>query len=151
VGLTDRIASGDSVAFDSDAIIYFVEEHHDFISIVEPVFKRASTGDVDAHASMIKVRPPREHQAELANKYRTILNESANLTVHPISSAIAERAAAIRAQHRLTTPDAVVAATALEARCKFLVTNNGDDFRDIKDPEVLVINTFRTDPEGARN
>jgi len=156
VGLADRIAAGSSILLDSDALIYFVEEHADFLPVVEPVIEMVASGQISAHASTINllevlVRPLREKRTDLAARYRAILTQSRHLTLHPLSSAIAERAAAIRAEFRLTTPDAVVAATALEAGCSFLVTNNGDDFGRIREPEVLVVRQFVGSSKGDQN
>jgi predicted nucleic acid-binding protein len=54
---------------------------------------------------------------------------------------IAARAAEIRAVHRLRTPDALQAATAVHARATALVTND-PVFRRVSQLEVLILDEF---------
>jgi predicted nucleic acid-binding protein len=55
--------------------------------------------------------------------------------------AIAERAALIRANFSLRTPDAIVAATALEHDCSYLITND-PTFRRVVGLRILVIDDY---------
>ncbi len=54
----------------------------------------------------------------------------AALTEHPVDQAVAERAGRLRRAHGLRTPDALIAATALEHGHP-LVTRNQRDFRRV--------------------
>jgi predicted nucleic acid-binding protein len=80
----------------------------------------------------------READSSLAEQYREILYGSDNITLYDLTPEIAEIAADLRARYRLTTPDAIVGATALYAGCTHLVTNDGR-FRAVPNIEVLVI------------
>jgi predicted nucleic acid-binding protein len=75
----------------------------------------------------------------LQQTFRDLLLRSQNFDTLPVSTAIAERAAEIRALYRLKTPDAIQAATALEAGCNAFLTNNGQDFRRVTILNVLVL------------
>ena len=147
MALIEAIALGSNIAFDTDALIYYVEEHDQFLPVVEPAIDRVARGQAVAHISVITflevlVRPLREQRHDLVDRYRGILLDPANFTMHPVSSVIAERAASIRAEHNVEVADAIIAATAIAAGCDFLVTNNGGDFRKIVGFQTLVIRDY---------
>jgi predicted nucleic acid-binding protein len=54
---------------------------------------------------------------------------------------VAERAAAIRARWNLRTPDAIIAATALQAGCSHLITNDSV-FQRVEGLNVLLISDY---------
>jgi len=102
---------------------------------------------VRAHISAINllevlVRPLREGQSELTSTYDGLLTDANAVALHPVTIAVAERAAAIRATYGTEVADAIVAATALEAGCDYLIINNGDDFKRIEELKVLLINDY---------
>ena len=143
MALTDFLPVGAHVALDTNSLIYHVEEHLEFASVVTPVFERIHAGTLTGHVSALSlmevlVVPFRHAELRLANRYRELLYRSSNLILHEITPDIAEIAADIRARYRLTTPDAIVGATALEAGCTHFVTNDGR-FRAVPNIEVLVI------------
>jgi len=78
----------------------------------------------------------REGQTELEKQYVRFFLATGNLVVMPVDWEIAERAAEIRARHRLRTPDAIQAATAIVAGAKVFLTN---DRRLAKVDEVNVV------------
>ena len=142
----DELPDGAKVAFDASSIIYYVEEHEQFHAVVEPVFLKIAAQDATAHLSFVTlmeilVGPLRDRHIELANRYRDVLSDDIDFALHPVDRLIAERAASIRAQLRLRTPDAIVAASALESGCSHLVTNN-PVFRREDGVRILVISDF---------
>jgi predicted nucleic acid-binding protein len=143
LALEEQLPDGARLAFDTDAIIYFVEENAEFLSVVATAFELVARRTISAHVSTVSlaevlVRPLRNGHDELAERYRQILTRGRNLTLHPVNAQVAERAASLRAQFNLETPDAMIAATALQAGCTHLLTNDGK-YRAIPDIEVLVI------------
>jgi predicted nucleic acid-binding protein len=46
------------------------------------------------------------------------------VTLAPVTQTVAGQAAALRAEHNLSVPDAVVAATALDEHCGYVVAND---------------------------
>jgi predicted nucleic acid-binding protein len=147
VALIDEIPERSSIALDTDAIIYYVEEHDRFLPVIEPLIDAVAAGIYRLHVSVVSllevlVHPLREHRLDLAEQYREILGRSPMVALHAIDTHIAQRAALLRAQFRLRTPDAIIAATALVTGCSHLITNNASDFRRVVDLEVLAINDF---------
>jgi predicted nucleic acid-binding protein len=143
LALADHLPRGAALAFDTDAIIYYVEENPDFVEIVATAFEMVASHFISGHASMVGltevlVRPLRNGHDQLAERYRSILGHSDNLIMHPVTAQVAEQAAILRARHNLATPDALIASTALLANCTHLLTNDGK-YRNIPGIDVLVI------------
>jgi predicted nucleic acid-binding protein len=95
------------------------------------VFELLQSGQIQAVVSTISVvevltAPFKEENAPLLLEYQRFFREAANLDTIPLDSRIAERAAAGRARFGLATPDAIVAATALDSGCEVLLTNDED-------------------------
>jgi predicted nucleic acid-binding protein len=149
VALAHEIAPDSSVALDTDALIYFVEEHQLYRPVIEPVIVLVSQGHVRAHISVINllevlVQPLRLGRYELTASYRQRLTNPDDFVLHSVTTEIAERAAAIRAEFRIEVADAIVAASAIEAGCDYLITNNREDFKNVTGLRLLVIDDFVT-------
>lgn len=147
MALVDEVATGAAIALDSDSLIYYVEKNPRYLSIVEPVMDALRLGFIRSHVSMIVllevlVKPFRDGQPQLANLYRTVLLQNQSLVLHPVSETISERAAEIRAVHRLEVADSVVAATAIQTECEFLLTNNSEDFRRVSGLSIRIIDNY---------
>ena len=145
MALADALPDGVHVAFDTDAIIYYVEEHPTFLAIVAGALEKAITGRIRAHVSLVTlievlVGPVRAGNHDLAESYRDILTRDGGFVPHDLTQR-AERSASIRARWNLETPDAIVAATAIEAGCTHLVTNDSA-FRRVEELNVLVISDY---------
>jgi predicted nucleic acid-binding protein len=146
VGLADEIPEGSVASFDSNTLIYYIERHATFLPVVAPFFGLLSEGKARASISVlllveVLVGPMRSQLDSLVGRYRSFLRTSTGIEVRSVDEPIAERAALIRADYGLRTPDAVVAATALEAGCSHLVTND-PAFRRIDELNVLVIGDY---------
>ena len=134
---------GRTVALDAAPLIYFAEEHPIFLPKIEPFFVDFAAGAFPIISSTVTllevlVLPIRQGNLKLARAYRDILLHSQGLTLLPVSSAIAERAAQLRAQFRIKTPDALHVATALDAGAGFFVTND-DKLPTIPGIEIIAL------------
>jgi predicted nucleic acid-binding protein len=84
------------------------------------------------------VHPYRNHDVLEINELFGLLSTYPNLEWVAPDLDIAARAAEIRALHRLRTPDALQAATAMHANATALLTND-PVFRRITDFETLIL------------
>jgi predicted nucleic acid-binding protein len=114
---------------DTAPIIYFVEAHPQYDSLITSVFQHVANGTVTAVTSVIAlsevlIQPLRQANAVLQQEYRDLLLHSANFQTLAISAEIAERGAELRARHNLRTPDALQVATSLVAGCEAFLTND---------------------------
>ena len=89
------------------------------------------------------VKPLQAQGIALETQYRSILITSPEVRLHPISRAVLERAARLRTTAQLKTPDALHAATALEAGCALFVTND-TAFRRVTGLNVVVLHELLT-------
>ena len=136
------------VGLDTAPLIYFIEEHPIWLPRLEPFFQALDQGLFRAVTSTVTVtevlvHPFRQSQNGLAAQYRQILLQARNLTTMPVTAAIAEHAAELRAQYNLRTPDAIQLATAIYAKAGSFLTND----KELSAPGSLRIVTL----EGLRS
>ena len=127
--LNDSLAGVTRIGLDTMPVIYFVEENPQYLPLVRPVFQRVSNAQFVAVTSTITllevlVRPLCLGMTAIADEYRDLLTGSNGLESLPLTQAVAETAADLRARYNLRTADSVVAATAIQAGCQALVTND---------------------------
>lgn len=120
---------GKVVGLDIAPLIYFMERHPKYYQSTDHFFRALNRGDFRAVTSTITltevlVHPLRLGNTELARQYRTILTNSPELSIFPISIEVAEIAANLRASHNLRTPDAIQIATAIQQKSSFFLTND---------------------------
>lgn len=79
----------------------------------------------------------------LVTSFRTILRQSSDVQMVPITQDVLEEAANLRATLSLKTPDALHAATALSYGCTLFVTNDSG-FRRVAHLPVTVLSEILT-------
>ena len=117
------------VGLDTAPLIYYIEEHPQYLSAVDPFFDAMDRGEFTIITSTVTllevlVQPLRANAANLIAEYRNILLGAPNLMTFELSPAIAEIAARLRADSRLRTPDAIQIATAIHGGASFFLTND---------------------------
>jgi predicted nucleic acid-binding protein len=124
-----KAVTGHSViALDSCVLIYFLEGGP-FTPLARAVLDAVRDGTAMAVLSTmalleVQVGPYRNRNDELADGYFGLLQRLPNCRWVPVSYVIADRAAQLRAEHGLGTPDAIHLATALESGATLFVTND---------------------------
>jgi predicted nucleic acid-binding protein len=134
------------LAVDTAPFIYLVEGHPRFGPQVRSVVERAEKGDLVLVSSVLTLTevltlPFDKGATEVAGAYKALLLQTPYLRLEPIGPKVAERAAQLRARHRLKTPDAIQLAVAQEAGCEAFLTNDRD-LRRVETPAVLVLSDF---------
>ncbi len=119
------------VTVDTAPIIYVLEDHPEFAARYAPLFEGAESGNYELVISSVTLLevltgPLRTGDEKLADQYRKTLTTAPTLRVVALDSALAHRAARIRARSRLRLADAVQMATALESSSIALVTHDRD-------------------------
>ena len=84
MGLVDEVR-GQRIGIDTAPIIYFIENHVKYRSILRPVFAEIAAGNIEAITSTVTllevlVHPLKTGDETLAEKYRDILLSSQGLT-----------------------------------------------------------------------
>jgi len=117
------------VLIDTGVWIYHFEQHAEFGAAAGQVIESLEDGRFRGVASELTlleltVRPLQLGRQDVADDYETLLSYFPNLELVPISREILMEAAALRARHRLRTPDAIQIATGLAEGATLAVTND---------------------------
>lgn len=134
------------VCLDTSAVIYAVEGIEPFASLLAPLWKHARDGMVEIGGSQLLlleslVKPVRDGDSQTEDIYREVLTGTEEFHLLPITLEVLELAIQLRAEHRLRTPDAIHAATALIAGCIQFLTNDVH-FRRVKNLPVIVLGDY---------
>jgi predicted nucleic acid-binding protein len=117
------------IALDTSIFIYYLEENPTYVEMADEVFEWLERSHNTAVTSTLTlteslVRPYREENDSLVEQYFGLLSTFPNLEWVAPEIAIADTAARIRARHRLRTPDALQAATAVHCGATAFITND---------------------------
>ncbi len=134
------------VAVDTMIFIYAFEERPVYRGILKSFFRALENGEMNAVTSTLTiteclVQPYRKKDFALSAQYLVLFRNFPNLSIIPLTDDIAERAAFLRAQCKLRTPDAVQLATALVSGCHAFLTND-DRFLAAEGIRILVLDHF---------
>jgi predicted nucleic acid-binding protein len=117
------------IAIDTPVFIYQLENNSRYVGLTDRIFSwleqptgRAVTSTITM--TELLVQPYRDGNQRLANDFYGLLSTYPNLEWIAPSLGIADTAARIRASQQLRTPDALQAATAVQAAASGLITND---------------------------
>lgn len=131
------------VALDTSIFIYQLEANERNIPLANEIFRWLENEDSRAVTSTLTMTellagPYRNADDQLVDEYFALLSRFPHLTWTAPDLEIADIAAKLRAQHRLRTPDALLAATALSAGATGLISNDAV-FRRVPGIECLIL------------
>jgi len=118
-----------SIYLDTSAFIYVVERHPRYFPVCEELFRAIEAGRTKASTSTltlleILVQPYRQKKDDLVLKFYALLTTYPHLAWVPMTLNVADQAAKLRAEHRLKTPDAIQAASAISCGATGFVSND---------------------------
>ena len=117
------------IALDTSIFIYQFEGNPRYIALTDIVFAWLEHAHNEAVTSTITmtellVQPYRNGDRQRVHEFYALLATFPNLQWIAPGLEIADIAARLRAEHRLRTPDALLAATAIHAQSSGLITND---------------------------
>jgi predicted nucleic acid-binding protein len=117
------------VALDTSVFIYQLEENPRYIVLTDCIFawlERPHHSAVTSTLTMTEllVQPYRDGSQHRVNAFYALLSTFPNLEWIAPGLDVADVAARVRASHRLRTPDALQAATAIQAQATGFITND---------------------------
>ncbi len=135
-----------SIAIDTSAFIYFVEGHPRYFPLCEKLFSAIETGKHRAFTSTLTllevlVQPYRLKRDDIVLKFYALLTTYPHLAWVPLDTTVADRAAQLRAEHNLRTPDSIQAASASLSGATGFVCNDRA-FEKIKELDCLIIDDY---------
>ena len=121
--------NGQLVGLDTAPLIYYIEEHKDYIDKLDLFFDALNNIAFRVVTSTVTVLEVLVHPLQLgveslAHRYNDILLSSPNISLVPVTLGIAQEGAELRARYRLKTPDAIQLATAISEGATAFITND---------------------------
>jgi predicted nucleic acid-binding protein len=131
------------IALDTSIFIYQLEANPRYAALTDHIFpwlEHPGSSGVTSTITMTEllVQPYRDSDEQRVDEFYGLLSTCPNLEWIAPNLEIADLAARIRAIHRLRTPDALQAATAVQAEATSLITND-PVFERVKDFETLLL------------
>ena len=132
---------GKRVYFDTNAIIYFLEQNEQFYDVVLEIFKLIGADDISALTSEftlteILIKPIRENERALIQNIKDLLLDREFFTLTETSESLFIKAAETGATHSLRPADAIQFTSALQNHCHFFVSNDAR-FKSVGGLEVV--------------
>jgi predicted nucleic acid-binding protein len=142
LGLAEFLRRHRRVALDSCIFIYELEANPRYLPPARRVFRWLEERDHSAVTSTLTMTevltlPYAQKSEQWVNQYYGLLSRYPNLEWIAPDLEIADLAARFRAKHRLRTPDAIQAATAVRSGVRAFITNDSA-FRRVDGLEVLL-------------
>lgn len=134
---------GKIIGLDTMIFIYHFEENQIYSPLTFSIFESLEKGNFNAITSIltlleILVKPKRESNLILTERYKILLETFPNLQVKALDENIADVASSLRASYNINTPDAIQVATSLEAQADIFITND-TSLKKITEIKVLLL------------
>ena len=134
---------GKIIGLDTMIFIYHFEENQIYSPLTFSIFESLEKGNFNALTSIltlleILVKPKREGNLILSERYKILFETFPNLQVKTIDKNIADVASGLRANYNINTPDAIQVATSLEAQADIFITND-TSLKKITEIKVLLL------------
>ena len=119
------------VYLDSNVFIYFLDRNPVYFPLVAPLLEAIDSRDMigitgAAAVAEVMVRPYQTGDPTLIAGIKSFFGTAGFLSVRSHDAAAFDLAAQLRARHGMKFIDALHVATAINAECRFLITNDGD-------------------------
>ena len=145
--LSDELDKIETIFMDTAPIIYYIEAHHQFGSLVNEVVKSFLSGKLIAFTSVITLaevlsKPIGLGKIGLAERFTDFLRHGNNINLLEIKADIAEKAGILRGYYRsLKLMDAIQISTALEIKADSFLTND-THLKQVSEIKVLVLKDY---------
>lgn len=145
--IEDAIARmvGHRVYLDTNVFVYFLDRNPDYFSVVAPIIEAIDSGLIigytgDAAVAETLLKPYQIGNPALVESVKTFFGMEDFLSIQPHDAETFDLAAQLRAERGLKFIDALHYATAIQAGCKFFLTNDGG----IQSSDVLEVVPVKT-------
>jgi predicted nucleic acid-binding protein len=137
---------GQRVYIDANYLIYFLDKAENYIDIVAPIFQSCDRGEFlaftgDAAVSEVMVHPYRTKSPSEIARGKALFRREGFLKVLSHDASTFDLTAQIRATSAMRMLDALHLATALQAGCRYILTNDRD-FKSDASLEVIPISSL---------
>ena len=139
---------GKRLYLDANLIIYAVEGVEPWAPLMREILATIDRQECTAVTSELSlaeclVKPFEIGRQDLVQAYLGLLQDRAGFKILPLDRVILIESARLRSASRLRLPDAIHAATAINATCDLLLTNDSG-FRSVKGIEIMLLGEMST-------
>jgi predicted nucleic acid-binding protein len=132
---------GSRVYFDTNPIIYFVEQNDNFIQVIDPIFNLIGTGDIFAYTSEltlaeILIKPFKDGSNNIISAHKELLLDEDFFRLTSIDRDLLMQAAEFGGKNNTKLPDAIHMVSAMSNDCQYFITND-KKFRDYGSIKVI--------------
>ncbi len=143
------------LGIDTAPLIYLVEKHPRYFDCMVFILKHITSGPMSAVSSMMTLtevltQPLRLKNMALVEEYEDILQNSTGFKLVALDARIARKAADLRSQHNLKTPDAIQIATCMVMGCHAFLTNDLG-LKRVTDLPILILDELEFDSSAERS
>jgi len=129
--------------------IYYTESRPGYVDKMRMIFQAVFNAQVRVATSTLTLtecltKPLRDQDAALVTAYQAMLRQTRGITLLPVNTTVAARAADLRARYNLRTPDALHVATALTAGCDAFLTNDLG-LKRVQEVRILILDELEMD------
>lgn len=134
---------GKIIGLDTMVFIYHFEKNQIYSPLTFSIFESLEKGNFKGITSIltlleILVKPKKENNLLLIERYKLLLETFPNLQVQEINENIADIASTLRANYNINTPDAIQIATSIEGKADMFITND-ETLKKISEIKVLLL------------
>jgi predicted nucleic acid-binding protein len=146
--LSKALAAHTRLGLDTSIFIYHFEAHPDYLPLTRELLSGIEQGRWQGVTSVITlmemaVRPYQLNQEDTVRKVEALLVNFPNLELVEIDRDVAHRAAKLRAEYHLRTPDALQVAACMLAGANGFITNDRRLTHLSPILDVVVLENFR--------
>jgi predicted nucleic acid-binding protein len=140
----EKLAGARSVFLETSVLIYYIESHPKYASLVAPVIDALDQGTKVAFSSYVALfevltKPFELGRQDLIDRYKDLLLKHPNVRIRTLEQTVAEEGARLRAQYKLKkAPDAIQLATAGLEGVEVFLTNDRE-LKRVKEVPVVVL------------
>ncbi len=125
MGINNR----ETILLDTNCFIYYFEDNHNYADKLEKIFIGIQDGRSEAFMLILSfmeilVKPKKDNNVFLENRYKLILSNYSNLSIIDVDYKIADIVSRLRANHNIKTPDAIILATGISMNVDYFITND---------------------------
>ena len=145
-GLVRDLAEHTSIGVNTSPFIYLWERHSRYMALATELFEHLKSPHVQGVTSMITLIEACDHRkrlgrSDLVQAYERALLRSQQVQTVSVDAGVARRAASLRADYGIRTPDAVQIGAALQAGATAFVTNDRR-LAKVQDLRVVVFDDY---------
>ena len=141
--IADMLQQYTRLLIDTAPLVYFVEQHPQYVQRVTPIFQALDVGTIQAVTSPITlaealVQPYRQGQVPMQQAFINTITRGHHTRFVAIDDTLSREAAQLRSRYNLSLTDAFQVAVAMAAGCDAFLTNDYG-LRRVSEVSIVIV------------